>query len=70
MTRNYTYNKFKETLKKMDNKEREEELKRLKAEMMYEKTLLWGMGQSKGSGNIRTLRKMIAITKTAINCWR
>ena len=67
---NYTYNNFKERIKKMNQKEREEELQRLQETLMYEKTQAFKMGQTKGSNNIWTLRKMIAITKTAIKCWR
>ena len=66
----YTFNKFKQKLKNMDNKQRGELLKDLQANLMFERTQNFSMGQSKGQANIWVMRKKIAIIKTAIKCWR
>ena len=66
----YTFNSFKEELKNMDNKERKEKLKELQTDLMYVRTRAYGSGQVEGESKIWVLRKMVAITKTAIKCWR
>ena len=65
-----TFNRFKQELKQMNQQERESKLRELQATLMYEKTQSYGMGQGRGEQKIWVLRKMVAITKTAIKNWR
>lgn len=66
----HSYNEFKENLKQMSHRERLFKLKELQNLLMYAKARTsWRTDQEKGY-NVKKLRKLIAITKTALNNWR